>query len=469
MPTARIIKKLTAAACSALIAFAGIAGANNDTISRERIAAAADEAVTQRNTLTGASLTLTGEIGVNFYLDLRDKAAFDKIVLDGPNGEITLTDGKLAPEAEGEHEGLYKLTYLVDPSQLEETVSVALKNGDESAELFSASGAAYGDDGAEFSVKEYIETVLGDEDAKSDLAALSDALDVYGRYASVQFNGTDDPELDSILADVSADDLEKYKFGIKGDLPAGLSVYGVTLSLDSRTSFRIYFNKDPGSASIDGTDVKAKQRDGRYYIEVPDIPAADLDKEHHAVVGGCTMTFSTLSYVYSAAANEADTSENIIKLAKALYSYSFAANMYFEGTPADEPTISDKDFEVTYDGKDDYAENYSFTYGGETFTVHYTPYSGGDWKVVDSYKITNKADMVLICEKLHRLHKIEGRITRYRTAKDMADEWEIHDQGYVLAKNYGMDSAVARLKDVDMDKKDQGKTFDDFVKDFLGG
>ena len=469
MPAAKIIKKLTAAACSALVALAGSTGADTDTACRTPILAAAEESIALRNTLTGSSLTLTGEIGVNFYLDLQDRAAFDKIVLDGPNGEITITDGQLTPEAGGKYEGQYKLTYLVDPAQIGEAVSVCLKNGGESAGLFDPSGAAYGADGAEFSVREYIEAVRSDESTRSDLAVLADALDIYGKYSGFHFGGTDDPGEDGILADVSAGELEKYRFRMKGELPAGLSVYGVTLSLDPRTSFRIYFDKDPGRAVIDGTEVKAKQRDGRYYIEVADIAAADLDKKHHAVVGGCTMEFCALSYVYCAAANEADTSEDIIRLAKAIYAYSFAANMYFEASDGDKPTLSEDEPEIIYNGSDGSAESYSFTCGGESFTALYTPYSGGDWKVVDSYRITDRADMVMICEKLYRLHKIEGRITRYRTAKDMADEWEIHNQGYTIAKGYSMDSAAARLKDVDMDRKDQGKTFDAFLKEFLGG
>ncbi len=464
----RILKRITAAACSLFIALAGVQAINTDNITGSVIIAGAENAAVQRNTLVGATITLTGEIGVNFYLDVQDKAAFDTVVLSGPDGRKTIAASKLVPETSGEHAGLCKLTYLVDPTELDDTVSICLKKCGNNVSLYNSEGAAYNAEGVEYSVRKYIETVQNDENAGSDLSALVNALDLYGSYSRVQFKAADDPETDSVLADVDAAKLEKYKFSRTGELPKGVYTLGATLLLDSKTSFRIYFNKDPGAAEIDGEAASVMKKDGRYYIEVPDIAAADLDKTHQAVVGSSTMTFSALSYAYSALENSSDTSRNLVKLVKALYAYNFAANMYFEASSGAAPTLSENDFELTYTGSDDYADNYSFSYGDETFTAHYTPYLGGDWKIVDSYKITNRADMIIICEALLKESKVCGCITHYRTAKDMADEWEIHNQGYVVAKNYGMASAVDRLKDVDLDKKDQGKTFDEFLAEFLG-
>ena len=448
-----LLKKFTAAACSAVFAFAGlhIFNVGADDISRQ-------------NRLTGATLTLTGEIGMNFYLELNDTDSFDKVVLSGPDGGSTVTADTLSPETSGVYEGLYKLTYQLDPTQIDVPVRICLKKGDENIPLFSPDGSKYNADGAVFSIRDYINAVNDDDNSPSDLKALVNALDVCSKYSCAMFGNSPDPMLDDILPDITAATLDKYKFTVSGRLPQGVSVLGASLLLDSDTAFRIYLSKDPRSASIDGVSADIKQKDGMYYIEVPDITAADLDKVHKAVIGDCTIKFSALSYVHSVLKNEAALSEKLVKLARSLYAYNFAADVYFSSSAGTSPTISAADFALTDNGDD----SYTFNYGGETFSAVFTPYIGGDWKIYDSYKITNRADMVIICEKLLAVNKVEGRITPCRTAKDMADEWEIHNRGYSLAKSFSMTSAAERLKDVDMDKKDQGKTFDDFLAEFLG-
>ena len=460
-------KRVCASVCAVALSFAGLGAASGSPLAGSAVTAVAQDTV-EVNTLKGATLTLNGEIGINFYLDIQDKDSFDRIVLSGPDGEKEFDAAELAPESSGECEGLYKLTYLVTPMQTEQSVSIRLKNGDESAVLYGSDGKAFGDEGTSLSVKDYIDTVNNDDSAKSDLSVLVNALDVYGKYSSLYFGKCDDPQLDDVLTSMTAKDLEKYKFKRTGELPDDVNILGSTLLIDSRTSFRVYFSSDPGEVTIDGSVTQVSQNKSGYYIEVSDIAAADLDKTHTAAVGDCTMEFSALSYVYGALDSEDKCSENISKLAKALYAYNYAANMYFESSAGSDPTISESDFTLTESGSDYDAERYFFTYGDEKYNATYTPYSGGDWKVIDSYKITNRADIVMICEELSKLHRIEGRITQYRTAKDMADEWEIHNRGYAVAMNYGMDIAVARLKDVDMDKKDQGKSFDDFLAEFMG-
>ena len=414
------------------------------------------------NRLVGATLTLTGEIGLNFYVDV--SGGFDRFELEGPDGTRTVMLSDISPETEGEHDGLYKLTYPVDPTQLGESVTVRLLNGGSSAELYDNSGKLFSDD-AEFSVKDYIELTRGNG-SSSELEVLADTLDVYGAYSASWFGRADAPDFDDILPDITADSLSGYRFAKSGDLPEGVEIEGAVLLLDSNTTFRIYFNADPVEATIDGVSAKVGQKNGLYYIECPNISAPDLDRVHEAKVGGCTMKFSALSYVYSVL-SERDHSDDLVTLVKALYAYNFAANIYFEWDSGnDEPTLDSSEFELKELGD----RQYSFNYGGEEFSVGLYFPVGCDWQIVDSYKIGNRADMVIICEALLREQKISGCITRYRTARDMADEWEIHNRGYGYVKDLSyMASAANRLKNVDLDKKDQGKTFADFLKAFLEG
>ena len=105
-------------------------------------------------------------------------------------------------------------------------------------------------------------------------------------------------------------------------------------------------------------------------------------------------------------------------------------------------------------------KNYTFTYKDEDFTAIYTE---DNWKIVDSYKITNKEDMKSICEALIKVHPIHGKdMVSYRTVEDLVYEWEQHNIAYNVLPTDSKWSSSA--KDVDLNPEDQGKNITDFVK-----
>lgn len=108
--------------------------------------------------------------------------------------------------------------------------------------------------------------------------------------------------------------------------------------------------------------------------------------------------------------------------------------------------------------------NYSFIYNDETYTAIYT---SDNWKIVDSYKITNTDDIKIICNKLIEIHKIHGKdMTSYRTPEDMTYEWLQHNIVYQLLPNNHKFKDNA--KDVDLDPKDQGKNMIEIYEDRTG-
>ena len=109
---------------------------------------------------------------------------------------------------------------------------------------------------------------------------------------------------------------------------------------------------------------------------------------------------------------------------------------------------------------DDYACGYVFNYGGEEFIAYFDTYS---WRVYDSYKITNHGDIVAICQALINVHPVYGADWEsFRTADDMAYEWEQHNLAYQMlpVNSHWRDDA----KDVDLDPYDQGKSFRDIYE-----
>ena len=108
--------------------------------------------------------------------------------------------------------------------------------------------------------------------------------------------------------------------------------------------------------------------------------------------------------------------------------------------------------------------SYTFTYDGEIYNAYYTP---DNWKIVDSYKITDKADMIVICKALSDIYPIHtSDYTGYRTPEDLAYEWEQHNTAYSMLPDSS--KWKANTKDVDLDPKDQGKSFLDMARDRLG-
>lgn len=109
-------------------------------------------------------------------------------------------------------------------------------------------------------------------------------------------------------------------------------------------------------------------------------------------------------------------------------------------------------------------KNYLFTYDGEDFSVVYTT---DNWKIYDSYKINNTEDMTIICEALISVHQIHGSdMESYRTAEDMAYEWLQHNIAYQFLPDESPWKVHAQ--NVDLDPKDQGKSFSEIYEDRTG-
>ncbi len=109
-------------------------------------------------------------------------------------------------------------------------------------------------------------------------------------------------------------------------------------------------------------------------------------------------------------------------------------------------------------------KNYHFYYAGDDFEAIYTP---DNWKVLDSYRVKSESDMIIICQALIDEHPVHGKdMESYRTAEDMAYEWQIHNMGYAF---FADDERLRnKAKDVDFDPKDQGLTLEEFYRSRTG-
>ena len=144
--------------------------------------------------------------------------------------------------------------------------------------------------------------------------------------------------------------------------------------------------------------------------------------------------------------------------------------------PASETTVSTvseytglikspEEFEI-YD-TDGCEWDYEFVYDGRIYEAIYTA-EPENWKIIDSYKITDHSDMTIICKALSDIHPIHGKdYITFRTPEDMVYEWEQHNLAYKLLPD--SNSWKQNARDVDLDPEDQGKGLYELYKARTGG
>ena len=280
------------------------------------------------------SLTLNGDIGVNFYLELDEailndsdavmemevagiKKAMIKVSDSVKNGSIEVED------SEGNSHQCYKFTCNVYAKQMTDNIVATLK---------TSSGTWK----EVYSIQSYMEKAQDSSNEK--LKNLMNAMAVYGGYAQMLLGYNTNNLAGGSLSDVSnvtKDMLAEYEYTEDGK-EENLSIYGSSLLLKEQTTLRMYYQLAEGNISdykftIDGKEVQPIQSGDSnvYYIELNNIIAPDLEKAHIFTAGNITVSnYSALSYVNKALDSE-KSSENNKKTAAALYLYWKAAEAYF--------------------------------------------------------------------------------------------------------------------------------------------
>ncbi|MBQ6170185.1 MAG: BspA family leucine-rich repeat surface protein [Ruminococcus sp.] len=262
------------------------------------------------STINGASISLDGDISVNYYVTLGSSAS--KAVLIGPNGTVLIDDLASCKRENGS----YKFSYPVNAVQMSEEVTLKIysEDGKQHIILKSSGNPASYAKGA-YSVRSYVAD-SGKYLSDTKLTALVEALNNYG-YAAENFFFDKGLTVNGISS-VGKSDVEDYKPTFGTD-PA------VSLVLGSETSLRFYTLSD--NVRID--DAKATAKTGQFgrYYEIKNIPAHELLKPHKLTVDGNDYTVTPMAYVYRVLDNSA-ASNKLKDVAKAVYVYAKAAETY---------------------------------------------------------------------------------------------------------------------------------------------
>ena len=288
------------------------------------------------------SITLGGDIGVNFYLDsniagLKDaETAVVNFAWDGGNYIKKVNLKELTPD----EKGWYKATVNVVAAQMAHTIeATAFIDG----KMFTTVDL--------YSVQEYAKAVYDDPEKYDDkgkpdeLKALAAAMLHYGSEAQTVFADalTVKPDrADSVIADdpadytgVTADAVAEAINGPASDLNGvatqlGAKYYTNSLIYLQNNTLRVYFTPNEYGQAMPNADAYAgSQRDYYYYAEKTNIPAAKLDDQQEFTVGDVNFCFSPLDYVKAVLSSTkmTDAQKN---LAASLFLYNQKANAYFD-------------------------------------------------------------------------------------------------------------------------------------------
>ena len=331
-------------------------------------AATADAAYTatfeahEKKLFAGHSLTLNGDVGVNFFLDMKKIGLTNDDIISGGK-TITVTvdwaegcDAKkpidnsftvsgsnyedyLDQDDDSDTKGMFRVTCDVASAEMTCLIHVtATVTGDVNT---------YTDD---YCVRDYCEYII-ENSSDADLIALVKATLDYGATSQTAFdvnvddladeklNGSDSRyAYDRCTVDAASID-EAIGAANPGKTASDMSkvaedinAYWYTASVIflSKNTLRHYFYRNDGTlGTVSGFDGVAQ--DYFYYAEKTDIAAAELDTLQSFTVGGVTFEYSALDYVKAVLAS--DTMEQkYLDLAAALFRYNQAANGYFDRT-----------------------------------------------------------------------------------------------------------------------------------------
>ncbi|MGN0619026.1 MAG: transglutaminase domain-containing protein [Ruminiclostridium sp.] len=287
-------------------------------------------------TLAGYTLSLSGNIGVNFYMELsdtikNDSGAYMQFTL--PNGTTEKVMVSVAEKDTAKNPGTtyYKFPCEVAAKEMTAEIKAQMFNGS------GTGGAVY-----TYTVKEYADYILNAGTYDDKTVALVKAMLNYGAYSQMYFNYNTGKLAneslsaeDKALVDITEADLSSYQADLSGE--GKVCTFDTAyLTLKSETSVNVYIKLSDGVSEGDVTftvndqSVTATKVGERYLITAANIKANSLDEKQIFKVQSSENTdilnYSALTYCRTVLLG--DYSDSLKNAVKALYWYNKAADDY---------------------------------------------------------------------------------------------------------------------------------------------
>ncbi len=267
--------------------------------------------------LEGYSVDLDGSIGVNFYMLLDPRVAADVnsyMQFTLPNGDIetVYSYSTFTTEVDGETYNIF--TCNIAAKEMTSEIKAQMFSSDAEGQLYS------------FTVADYANYIIQNSSKySSETVALVKAMLNYGKYAKAYFDG-EVLEATAEMNNVTADMLAEYKMSESGELPEGITYYGSSLLLESKTVLRHYFKIEEG---VDAESYGFSEHKGMYYYYDDELFARSLvAPSWNFRFSDYTLTYGPMSYAYTILTSHSDD-KALVNLMKSLYLYGKAASDYY--------------------------------------------------------------------------------------------------------------------------------------------
>ena len=288
------------------------------------------------------SLVLSGELGLNFFMDLPVSDVVDysgSYMLFAINGKTEL-DPYDPYDTDLGGNGYYGFTCSLNVLQLADPITAEFHYMENSVEKVISQ---------QYTAEEYLLTLLNSDAVSDEVKTLARALTDYGYYSQTFLAGIENrtvnrdhvrlttPFTDSYTPDQISDILNELA-GQEFSRDRSRDIRSVTCSLYLDSTLSIYLYLDTSEeyhgeirATLDSAPVVVEsEADGRYRIVIPNLSADQLGDMHQVIIetsdsASMTVRISGLSYIKTCLANSASDRDMVNAMA-ALYSYYSAAD-----------------------------------------------------------------------------------------------------------------------------------------------
>ncbi len=288
------------------------------------------------------SLTLGGDIGINYFFTLGDtvlanEAYFLITYPDGSTEKIAVSRDLLGtPKGDTSGNTYYKVTARVAAKEMADDVKVELFVNEIPVKAFN------------YSIQKYAQVIFADASSEAGLIEIVKKMLNYGAASQVALGYNTDKLANSVLSDedktVNAVDASALAGATTEGTVSGFEYQMFSCILETKTTLRQYFTLPEGSVSeytftIDGESVTPIKTtvEGKtmYYIDVANIAARDMDVVHTLVITKGdetrTITCSVHSYMKAVLTKNSEDTE-LVNTVNAMYEYNQAAKQYLDQT-----------------------------------------------------------------------------------------------------------------------------------------
>ena len=285
--------------------------------------------------LAGHSISLDGDIAVNFYMELSDfviaheETAYMRFAVPSENGateqKVYVRDAKIKKVGDKTY---YVFKCRVAAKEMTSDIQAQLIDGTQTGKVYP------------YSVKQYADYLLTHTPENAEFAKAAPLVKKmlnYGAYAQIYFDRNAGNLANKDLSAIDRElDVMFTEPQTAFNLPGNVKFEGATLSLKSETTLSLYFTSDtPLTFSVDDKTVETASSGNYQIARIRGIAAKELQDSFTLKItaGEATgsATYSPMNYC-GKVLSDSTYSKALSNVTKALVLYAQAAKDYFSPT-----------------------------------------------------------------------------------------------------------------------------------------